>query len=286
MIKLKGSRESMILVGAGTDVVMFAFDLPAESVLQKIKAKIHMVTSSVVATERENAVAYSAAMYILPHDDPDAVTDYQALWDIRVPKYTDVDTIDLDGLGSDATPFWEPGEADLETLFHMGRTPHRLFSRVKRMNFSSPGSGGIRFQPSETPFEAQWLPGDTFNIRTNKRIRISQPSCVIVAIGSPNYDDTTTTMLGLVENQWGQIQYAEATLERMMIDQMNLVETGAETPYEDASIAFRAHLAPNVFEQTGASFVTHTWHVFGTLEFEHTVPGHISFKTVDLTPLT
>ncbi len=282
-ITLKGERTFQILTGSNNDTVITAFDLPADSVLKRIGCKMDIVGVT-LAQERESAFGYAIAAYLIELDDPDAVVDYDVLWDRFVPKYTDVDTIDLDTGVADTTPFWEPGEANFQDVFDMGDKPLRLFMRRKVMNFADPGSSGFRFQPSETPFEPQWMAADKVFMRVNKSIRIRKPSVMIVAIGSPGFDDTTTTRPTLIENEWGQIQFVESTLERALIDQLNVIEPGAETPWEDASAVLRKHLAPDVFEQIGGSFVTENFNVFGHMQFEHTVPGSMDFSVVDLTP--
>ena len=166
----------------------------------------------------------------------------------------------------------------------MGDQPLRLFSRKKVLTFADPGTSGLKFQPSETPFEPQWFGADRFSIRLNRPIRTRRPACVVMAIASPDWGDTSTGRAILTENEWGRIQYVEQTLDQALIDQLNLVEAGAETPWEDASVLLRKHLAPNVLEETAGAFVNDTFNVFWTMQFEHSVPGHRSYGRVDLTP--
>ncbi len=283
-ILLKGERHNQSLTNAGGDKVICGFDLPADSVLREVSAQIDLVGVQ-SALERERATGYACAMYLIPLEDPDTAVLYDTIWDRFVPKYTDVDTIDLDTVASDATPFWEPGEANFDEIFDMGTMPLRLFMRRKTLNFARPGSGGLRFQPAETPFDPQWFPSDSFGIRLNKSIRTRVPSVVLIGLACPSYDDTTTSgIIHLLEAEWGQIQYIESTLERALMDQLNLVEPGAETPWENASVVIRKHLAPDVFEQTAAAWETETYNAFTQLNFEHTVPGSMSFKSVDITP--
>ncbi len=281
---LKGERYAHTISGAASsDTRITAFDLPADSVLKSVSSVIDLV-SVIKAFERETAIMYAAAAYIIPIDDPDSVSSYDNLWDRFVPKYTDVDTIDLDTGSADATPFWEPGEADFTEIFDMGDKPLKLFSRRKMLTFANPGTAGLRFQPAETPFEAQWMPADSFRFNVNRSIRIRNPSVVMLALSNPALDDTTTTFAHLIEEEWGQIQFVESTLERALMDQLNLVEAGATIPWENASAVLRKHLAPDVFEGVGATFLTNTWNMFSMLNFSHTVPGKMSFRQVDLTP--
>ncbi len=282
-ILLKGERHAQTVTGTGNDTILTAFDLPADSVLRSLYCEVDAVGVQ-AAVEREQGIFYAVAAYLMELDDPDEVVTYDVLWDRFVPKYTDSDTIDLSTGEADTTPFWEPGMTNFDELFDMGDMPLKLFMRRKMLTFSNPGSAGFRFQPAETPFEPQWMPADKFSIRVNRPIRVRKPSVLIIAMANPVTTDTTTVRPTLIENEWGQIQFVESTLERALIDQINLVEAGAETPWEEASVLLRKHLAPDVFEATAGAFVTQGFNCFTMMQFAHTVPGQMSFRSVDLTP--
>ena len=283
-IRLKGERFAHTkTTTGGLDDIVTAFDLPADSVLEKVMCNVSMIGQN-AAIEREVAQPYACAAYLIELDDPDAVEDYETLWDRFVPKYTDQDAIDLDTGVADVSPFWEPGEASFEQLFEMGDLPLRMFMRRKIMTFADPGSAGFRFQPAETPFEPQWMAADKFTIRINRRVRIRKPSVFIVGIAIPSGDDTTTSRVTLTEIEWGQIQFVESTLERALMDQINNVEAGATVTWESASLVLRKHLAPNIFEEVAGSYDLQAYNVFTDMQFQHTVPGKINLGTVDLTP--
>ncbi len=246
-------------------------------------ASVDVIGAS-VAKEREQACGYAAGMWLIQLDDADSVGSYENIIDERIPKYTDVDAIDLDTNTADTTPFWEPGEADFQEVWDMDNPVRKLFMRRKTLTFATPGSSGLRFQPAESPFEPQWHAADSFQIKLNRRIRVRRPSVVVVAFASPGYDDTTTSRVALTEGEWGDIQYVEQTLERSLMDQLGKTEAGAETPYVEATDTLRKHLAPDVFEETAGAYTTEAYNVFTTLHFEHTVPGSMEFTKVDLTP--
>jgi len=280
---LAGEKEFQVAIANDVDTVLCAIDIPAGCTLRSVSVPCQVLGVS-AALEMTEAVAYAAAAYVFPVEDPDTRVDYNVLWDRFVPKYTDVDLIDLDTTTAVTTPFWEPGEGSFEDIFDMGRQPQRVFSRKRRMNFADPGSSGFRFQPAETPFVPQWIPDDTFHMRMNRGISVKAPSVFILAMASPQYDDTTTTRVQLGENQWGQIQYTEATLERALMDQLAITEAGATTPWLQASDTLRTYLAPDTFEETAASFIANAWRVFGVCEWSLQVPGTMDFSRVDLTP--
>ncbi len=282
-ILLKGERHAHVLSGSNNDTVLVAFDLPADSVLRTVSARINIIGVQ-TALERETSVMYALAAYLIEIDDPNAVVSYENLWDRFVPKYTDLDTIDLDTGAADTTPFWEPGEANFDEIFDIGNMPLKLWMHRRMLTFADPGIGGMRFQPAETPFEPQWIPADVANFRLNRSIRVRAPSVVILAIGNAGLDDTTTARPTLVESEWGQIQFVESTLERSLIHQLGVIEPGAETPWEESSQLLRKHLAPDIFEATAGAFLTEAYNCFVQMQFSHTVPGSMEFQSVDLTP--
>lgn len=281
---LMGEKEFQVLSGSNNDIVFLTIDIPAGCILKKVDLQGEIIGQA-AANERENALAYAMAGYIIPVEDPDTRVTPDVLWDRFVPKYTEVDLIDLDTTTAVTTPFYEPGEGSFEDLYDMGNTPLKVWSRKKRLNFADPGSLGLRFQPAETPFESQWIPCDRFRMRINKGIKVKRPSVLSVAIASPAYDRTQTVENQLTEQTWGQIQYAEATLERALMNQLALTEATAETPWEEASVILRQYLSPDVHERTAATFLTEQFNVFGFCTYTVNVPGTMSFDKVDLTPI-
>ncbi len=282
-LSLRGEKTFQVVTGSNADIVIAAIDIPAGCTLRNVSIPVSMIGVT-PAIEREQAVGYAAAAYVFPVEDPDTRVNYDTLWDRFVPKYTDADIIDLDTTGSIASPFWEPGEASFEDIWDMGTMPTKVFGRKKLLTFADPGSAGFRFQPAETPFEPQWFPADKFHVRMNRPIRAKSPSVFLLAVASPAYDDTVTTRSQLGEQDWGQIQYAEATLERALMDQLVLTEAGATTPWIEASDVLRSYLAPNVLEITSGLFITASYNVYGTCTWTLDVPGHLSLEVVDLTP--
>lgn len=284
MILLKGERTAHTLTGSNSDTVITAFDLPRGSELKGFRCKTSLVGAS-EKFEREVAVGYAVGAVLIELDDPDTAESYQDLWDRFVTKYTDVDTIDFDTTVADTASFWEPGEADFEEVFDMGDRAMWLYHKKEILNLANPGNRGVVVRDEATPFEPIWFPAVNLTIASKKRVRIRKPSMLLIAVGSPALDDTTTARPHLTEVEWGQIQFIESTIERSLMDQLDIVEAGASVTWEAASAVLRKHLAPDVFEQTAAAFLTNSWNVFTELEFRHTVPGTMSFRAVDLTPV-
>ena len=68
---------------------------------------------------------------------------------------------------------------------------------------------GIRWQPSESPFEPQWLGAEIVRIKVNRSVRVRKPSVFLVAMAAASSDDTVGAHTHLAEVEWGRIQRAE-----------------------------------------------------------------------------
>lgn len=280
MILLKGSREAHTACPASVDTVVTAFDLPKGSQLQGFRCRTDVISTS-SSLARESAVGFAVRAALIELDDPDTGDSYNDLWDRYIPKATSADVIDFDTATADTDEFWDPGQASFEEMFNMGNLPMTLFSAKRRLNYASPGNSGLRHVDQATPFDPQWHPGETIMVASRRRIKIRKPTVLLVALSSPSYAVTTNTRVHLTELEWGQIQYIKATAERALVDQLVI---DVDESWAVASAVMRKHLAPSVFEETGATFLTSAWNVFTYLEFRHTVPGEMDIRQIDLTP--
>ncbi len=279
MIRLFGRRTSQVRIGAGADTIVFGITLPSDTVVHDIKFRI---TTTFVAGETLNQAQFcglGCEAWILPVLDPDAAQGYENLWDTLVPKDTDVQTLDLDTGAADATPFWEPGEMDWSALFDVGLRPERLYGSYRFMRLGD--SSLFTFQDNQTPFAIKWVPGTVFRTNIRRRLRVRQPSVLLIAIANPSTDDVTTNVEAvLTEAQLPQVKYIEEVLERALLHTLGLVEAGAETPWEEATTLIQQHLDPDVHEETASSFVTGNTDALGTLMVDHSVPGRLDKLTI------
>ncbi len=278
MIRMYARRQTQLTCPAGQDRVFFGLSLPSGSRINNVNIEVHLVSSSTNVQDR--AAMYAVEGWILPVLDPDAATSFDVLWDNLVPKDTDVETMDLDTGATDATNFFEPGEPDLSDMFEVGLRPERIFHRNRLLTMAGGGSV-FSFQDNQTPFQPNWIPGDRFDIRLKKNYGVSQPSVLLFAFASPNLDDTSTTVpSAMAEAEWGQVKYIGHVLERAMLHVFGVVETGAETPWEEATALLKKHLEPDVFEQDGGAFVGQTFDVFAKGIVDHSVEGTIRLGSV------
>lgn len=279
MLRMFARRNSQRTVAPGTDVAAFGLSLPSDSVVNDIRVKMMFSGTDM---NFGTTVAYAVEMWILPILDPDAANDYDDIMDALVPKDTDVQTIDLDTGAADTSPFWEPGEADWSKLLDIGLRPRRLYHKHEWKTIASPG--GFLRQDTETPFNNIWLPTGEMTIRVKRRLRVSQPSVLVLAVGSPSLDDTTITPHGhLLENEWGRVKYAGDMLKQAHMDLIGLTEAGAETPWEEATDLLQKHLMPDMVEITAGSYATQTWTVVTEAVIDHSVKGELGVGTISIT---
>lgn len=277
-IRMFARRHSYTNVASGTDRVFFGMSLPSDSVIHDISIAVSVVANQPTALIG-NLAAYAAEGWILPVPDPDGTLSYDQLFEILVPKDTDVETLDLDTLGADTTPFYEPGEPDLSAIFDVGVQPERIWKRERMLSAAS-GAISVARDPA-TPFAYEWLPGEAFHIRIKKRFRVRQPSILVFALASPSMDDTTGTPEGhLLEAEWPQVKYIGNVLERALLHLLGIVETGAETPWEEAIVLLKKHLEPDVFEDSADNWVSPTWIVGAKGIVDHSVTGNLQQATI------
>lgn len=270
MARMFARRASKVTVNGGADLVVFSISLPSDTVIHDIRLKASCLSGSVLTTSQ--ICGYAMEGWILPIFDPDAAINVNTLWDQLVPKDSDATTLDLDTVAADATPFWEPGEVDFAQMFDVGLRPERIFHRHRYLDQVTGAIGLI--DNAAPPTALDWQPGDRFTFRHRKRLRIRQPSQLVFAFAAPSGDDTDATLpTALAEPDWFQIKYIDHTLERAMLSMFGLVETGAETPFEEATVLLSNYLDPDFHELTGGQFISPNWEVLAELGVDLSTPG-------------
>lgn len=280
MLNLIARRKSEQAITAATDVVLFGMSLPSDSVINRISMRGEILPD--VVDQEINAVTtapYAFEVWVLPVDDPDAADDFNAHWDRLVPKDSDVQTLDLDTGAADGTVFYEPGEFDWQSIFDVGRRPHRLHHFHKELTINN--TRGMRFVDSQTPFEAKWMIGDTWSYRNKRRLYIEQPSILLVGFGVPANDDTVTTQEApLAENEWPRVKFLGDTIKMAMMDVFGITESTAETPWEEATDLLQRHLDPDPRESSGFTWGSFDLRVTGEMTVDHDVVGELAVSRI------
>lgn len=270
MNRIFARRLSYHFVGAGADEVVAGISLPSDSVINDIRVRIKLSSTTIMSWDQ--AAMYAVEGWILPVLDPDSASTHDAIWDQLVPKDTDVQTLDLDTGASAGSPFYEPGEAEWSSMLDIGLRPERLYHRHRLLHVTDGAS--LVFQDNQSPFAQKWNVGDSFDINIKRRLRVRQPSVLVFGFASPNLDDTTATVESiLAESEWGQVKYIQNVLERALLHLAGVVEAGAETPWEEASTLLQKHADPDVFEDSANKFTALAYDVYTEAMFDHSVVG-------------
>ncbi len=277
-LRIIARRTSQVAAAVNEDTFIFGASFPSETMIHDIRAKLQIITSG-DEIAKSNAIAVATESWLLPVLDPDAAESLQVIMGKLVPKDIDTITLDLDTATEDTTVSWEPGEHNWAAIFNVGLQPEMLFHRHHFLSMSSPGSWVGR--DTETPFSVEWLPLLREQMHVARRLAISQPTVLVFELITPGLDDTTATVeVALAENEWARYKYLEMVLEQALIDVLNLVEAGAQTPWEDAGILLAKILEPDVFEETAGFFQTHAFNVVGELTVDHSVVGQMKLGTL------
>lgn len=277
MLRLIGKRKAERSLGATGDVVLFGISLPSDTRIHSIRFRGGVLPNVAGVELPSNIVtSYALEAWILPIDDPDATADFDDVWDTLVPKDTDVQTLDLDAETIDSSVFYEPGEADWSAVFDVGLRPHRLWHHHKDLSINN--TMGMKFVDSQSPFEPKWQPGDEFSFRRNKRLTISQPSILVVGVGLPAGDDTTSTVeLPLGETEWPRVKYLG---DVMLLALQNVLGLAAGSPFDVAADLLQRHLDPDVMEESGGFFAASALRVYGEMTVDHSVVGTMALGTI------
>ncbi len=279
MTLLKAHRMFGIQGGTG-DVVLAGMWIPAKSTIRRIQG--YCVYEGTTILSPLDVHAGSMAGYILPMRDPDSVGTMNVEWERLVPKDSAQESLDLDTSGSDSSTFWEPGEQRWQEVFEVGSMPVKLYEQHFLAGIGH--NSIIANRDPETPFAYEFLAGTRLSVNLNGPIHVDQPSLLVFASGSPDLDATSITQAqqAITENEWGQLQFIDHVMERAHLHLIGLVETGAETPWEEATALLKRHLDPLVFEPLANTFVQIGWLTYGEFEFDVEVEGTMGKSTIEL----
>lgn len=282
MLKFVGTKLSQRLVAAFTDEVVGAMPIPQGGSVTQIDLDFKLISPAGVALGMEKCVMYGIDVYVVPIPDPDSSITFESAWDRFVPK-EDVITVglNLDTTTEDASPvFVEGGSVDINALFDMtGLAPKRIFRRRRMLSFADIGSV-VGAQAVDT-----WTPSESFHTTIKRNVRVNQPSYVLVGFSSPGLAGTTTTVWPppASEAEWAILQYMEKFLEDAFVMSLGMIETGAESPYEEAELFIGRLLEDAILEETAGAFHPQIWNVFCRSTYQLTVPGRLNMGNKVLT---
>lgn len=272
------------LAVAGTDQGLCSFPIPDGCRLVQQHGQFLMTNDASIGF---NSVAiYGIQGWLLVTDDPAAdFLDHDALWDSFVPKPVAAASAALDlSIAADTTAAQEPGQVSISQIFDQELFgPERIFSREKMVGLPiSP----IGFEPGAP---STFLPVDDFMINSNKSYRagagdmglvygLSSPDLAGLASGDDDIIDPIGT--ATVTGSFYVMKYINEFLDKALVDLVGLIETGAESPYEDVMIWLVGMLERTGERSGGGAFTSTSWTCKGKMTCGIWVPGKFEHRSI------
>lgn len=212
---------------------------------------------------------YGTNAFLLPVDDPDAAVTADTIWDREVPKDVEesAGAFDLDSATADTDPEFAIGAFDLSSMFGYGPREIKGGRRRKLITFANSRAA---YQGAAVDTYSMV---DTFTLTLGETERVETPSLVAIGFSSPTIDETTTVWTAPLEDQWINLQFPKWTVMQALVELLGQIETGAESPWEDASAFIFDHLEPSSQQATAGSILFASWNVFAQTTFLMDVPG-------------
>lgn len=274
-MRLIGRQMTELDVAVGSDRVVCSYPIPAGGRLNSTHLEMHMIGDEGQVLDK--AVMYGMTGFVVPVIDPETAINVDTLWDNVVPKDVaeGAGVFDLDTDATDTTPEFEPGEPDWSGVFKLNALDvQEIFRRRRLITLASQNGAGHEIVAAGADL---WTPLEFFKTMVKKKVSVQSPSMVLYGVSSPSMDVTTTAVnTAPTETQWVLLQYLELTLEQAFMNLIGLVETGAETPFEDSSVFIARLIEGAIREEDAAAFTTTVWRCFCRATFDITVPGTVA----------
>lgn len=248
MVILNQKRKGLYSVAATVDRVVAGVAVPRGARVTQVSGHIDVMTTTRMIIDE--VLDYSLRAFMIPVHDFDTQITYDQIWDNLVPKDdAATDTIDADEAAGDVVAIDTPGLPDLETI--MGIHGTKLISVYKRQGqFSYPSHP----MHAHLDTNAKYWPGERHNIKINRPIFAPEPSLLLFAVSNPASLATRTTLdSSPTITEWARMSVLEYTLQQMMINFIGAVETGAETPWEEAQALIVKLMEPAQIEESAVT---------------------------------
>lgn len=269
-MQITSRQEYHRAVAADTDAVVAHLPLAENTSLDQLWIRQECIAGDLPV---DQALYYGVGGYVVPVADPDAAVSVDTLWDRRVPKDTALNaagSLDLDTFTADTTPEFEIGHANPLGLFGTEYGIQEFFRRRKRIS-AGLGVPGFKDATPDT-----FLPLDNWSAHVVPGIRVDRPSMALVGFSSPVLDITEApSSLVPLESEWSMLQFVEIFLYDMWKNTINVVEAGAESPYDVVAVFLAQLLEDTIQEQTAGAFANQTWTTFTSVTWQMTVNGEV-----------
>lgn len=223
-----------------------------------------------------SACMYGVSGFVVDIDDPDASTDYDAIWDRMIEKDVneghDILSIDT-GSSETLTPYFDVGKLDLFAIFGTDLIGNmQIFQKRELLTYAKRPIG---YDPSNDTY----FPQDAFKIHIKGGPKVSRPSVAMFGFSSPGMANTTAISshnLGATptEQQWLLTMYSDVFIYDMWKHLIGVTPSSTTDPYDDVSAWFAKLLEDNMYEEGSTNrFIAADFHVHTKATWDITVVG-------------
>lgn len=272
-------RFDHTLLLTNTDRVLLGLQIPEGGTVMQINGQVNAVAQSEITLVRGNLIGFAG--FLMNHVDPDDASNFDSLWDERVPKdaLDGADVLDLDTIGSDSDPMMSIGQPDVMEMVQQGsKDLQQWWKELHMLNFVG-GSGGQGFHWVDMN-ASTYVPAIERFIRSKKRMRAMVPSVLMFAAMAPITTSTTTALPGTNEDMYGTIKYLGDSLKMAMLFWQGLTGAGAATLFDTLAQDIVDYLEPPVHEQTAGAFPGATWDVLSKWRVGVKIPGEMNIGAI------
>lgn len=281
-------RKTMMsgLLTSNVDSVCAWAPLPPGAKVLGVQGEVHILGPEDFPTRQFTGWGMSG--YVEPLVDPDGSITLDTFWDNMVTKPTvptvlaATNTVDLDFDSTDTGPDVEVGEIDI-TRMTTDLAPGKVLMEphLEMLSFAKNRQGGWHAETGETD---QWQPTDfkTFRVRRTLLGDEKMPAYAMLGLSAPVFDReevSHTVVIG--SREWAQLGNLRNIMQDFWKINVGMAETGAESPYAEASSTIEDLVAPEIVMPSTATVVTipspgFTWLCWATWDLDYpdsSVPG-------------
>lgn len=263
---------------SNADRPMAALPLAPDMMINNFRSDTSLVSS--VATIAFNQVsAYGAIGAFLLDVDPDSAIAIQTMIDQQMEKAGTAISVDLDEGTAVTAPVYQPGEFDMEGLYAIGAAPDRFYSREKLLTLPKAQGKGLNWAADTT---ADWIAMDHFIATNGKRFKTDVHTVAVYLLSLPDWGSVTHSAdAGNTpsEQEWLFLQFLDDLIDKAFIDAIGLIETGAESPYEDINDFLAPHLETARENVSGPIFVPDAYFFVAHTTWDFSSKGNVSGGT-------
>lgn len=237
----------------------------------------HFIAGSVAVGD---ITAFGLEGWLLQTDAPVDFSTMETLWDSQVPKDDDTETID-ESHAIDTDPFFEPSKVSLTQIFDMELLqPERVFQLQKWISLATMPIGLEPGSPTT------WIPSHFQKIEVTKNYRSGPDSGLLFGVASPDFVSlkagVSDNLLNVITDSKGMyvMAHLEQFIENAMISMIDLVETGAETPFDDLLTFINKNLETAMIDDATDGFQTVTWQAFLKMTVAVNTVGEVAMSTI------